>query len=209
MPVVLKDKGGLAKLGSWEKALKELPEEMRAMPRLMAEEAVDLTRQTFEDEKDPYGKPWAPLKLRSGRILAKTGGLKNSIHARQVGKGFTIGFGKAYGAYHQSGTGLHGPKGQRIKPLRAKALGPINPGKKFFRSTAGAARRPMIPYRGMPESWSEAFQGLAEDRVIGKLKGRKAKGDGASFITHKLAGLKRRFSPQALVKKAYKAIAEE
>jgi phage virion morphogenesis protein len=170
MPVRLKDKGGLAKLAGWERALAELPKEMRKMPRVMAEEAVELTRQTFEKEADPYGKPWAKLKLRSGRILAKTGGLKGSVHAKATGKRFTIGMGKSYASYHQGGTGLHGPKRQRIKPLRAKALGPINPGGKFFRSVEGSPRRPMIPYKGLPESWAEAFQEIAGEQVIGKLK---------------------------------------
>lgn len=180
MRVRLKDKGGIGKLDGWAKALESLPKEMREMPRIMAEEAVELTRQTFEDEADPYGKPWAPLKLRSGRILAKTGGLKSSIHAKPTGKGFTIGVGKSYAGYHQQGTGIHGPKRKRIKPLRAKALGPINPGGKFFRSVKGSPRRPMIPYAGLPPKWGEAFQEVAGDVIGKKLKTAGKKGRAAA-----------------------------
>src|SRR5690606_37637300 len=192
MRVRIKDKGGIGKLDGWAKALESLPKEMRKMPRLMAEEAVELTRQTFEDEADPYGKPWAPLKLRSGRILAKTGGLKSSIHVKPHGKGFTIGVGKSYAGYHQQGTGIHGPKRQRIKPLRAKALGPINPGGKFFRSVKGSPRRAMLPYDGLPPTWTEAFKEVAGETIGKKLKtaGKKRKASTGSGLNLRGGGSK-------------------
>lgn len=198
---------------AWQKALNDLPKEMRAMPRDMAEEAVELTRQTFEAEADPYGTKWAPLKLRTGKILQKSGGLKNSVHVKASGKRFTIGVGKAYAAYHQQGTGLHGPKRQKIRPLRAKALGPIQPGGLFFRSVKGSPRRPMIPYLSMPSAWSTAFAEVAEERIGKRLvsagKGRAATGSGRSLVGNKLAGFKRSTSATALLRKAYNAISEE
>lgn len=104
MTIRIRDKGGSRQLSAWIAALKELPREMRAMPRDMAEEAVDLVKQTFENEADPYGAKWARLKYRSGRILQKTGGLKSSVNVATSGRGFTVSIARSYGAYHQTGT---------------------------------------------------------------------------------------------------------
>jgi phage gpG-like protein len=196
-------------MNSWQQALNELPKAMRQMPRDMAEEAVELTRQTFETETDPHGAKWAPLKLRTGRILQKTAGLKNSIHAKASGKRFTIGVGKSYASYPQRGTGIYGPRGQKIRPLRAKALGPI--GGKFFRSVKGSPRRAMIPYLGMPAKWASAFSEVAEERIGKRLvsTGGRSAGGGRSLVGNKLAGFKRSTSATALLRKAYNAISEE
>lgn len=187
MPVRIRDKGGFAALESWQQALKSLSQEMRAMPRDMAEEAIDLTKQTFENEADPYGVKWKPLVLRSGRTLQLSGGMKSSIHAARSGKGFTIGIAKAYAGFHQLGTGP-------IKAKRGKALGPMKPGGLFFRSTKGVPRRPMIPFRGMPPKWSEAFQEVAEERIGAKLTKKRTGGSkrtaaGGGGGSRALAGL--------------------
>lgn len=111
----------------------------------MAEEAVELTRQTFENEANPYGEKWAALKYRSGRILQKTGGLKSSVHVATSGKRFTVKLGRSYGAFHQLGT--------RKMPRRA-----------------------MLPYRGMPLGWKQAFNEVAEERIGRKIASAGARG---------------------------------
>ena len=71
----------------------------------VAEEVIELVREGFERESDPYGAKWASLKTRSGRILQDTGGLRSSFHRNQLSATQdTVGAGKDYARYHQSGT---------------------------------------------------------------------------------------------------------
>jgi len=70
----------------------------------LAEEAVDLVKQGFERESEPFGAPWAPLKRRTGKILQDTGRLKNSFTPRATADGFRIVTNVAYAQYHQRGT---------------------------------------------------------------------------------------------------------
>lgn len=210
MPVRIKDRSGNARLTAWGKAFAQLPPVMKAMPKDLAEEAVDLTKQSFERQADPYGKPWAGLKLRSGRILQKTGGLKGSINRKTTPRGFVISVGRTYGAYHQLGTGLYGRSRRRIVPKRKKALGPIQPGNLFFRSVKGSPRRAFLPYRGLPPEWGKAFKEVALERVSKPFKkAMRSSSGGPGLVTARLAGFKGRFNAGALIRKAYKAIAEE
>lgn len=77
----------------------------RALMSNVAEEVIELVREGFERESDPYGAKWAGLKSRSGRILQDTGGLRTSFHRKSLSDTeTTVGAGKSYARYHQDGT---------------------------------------------------------------------------------------------------------
>lgn len=70
----------------------------------VGEELIELVREGFERQADPYGAPWAPLKRRSGRILQDTGRLR-MFFVRQKGERMVrVGTPAFYGRFHQTGT---------------------------------------------------------------------------------------------------------
>lgn len=77
---------------------------MQGLSRNLAEETVELVREGFDKERDPFGKRWAKLKYRSGRILQDTGRLRIFKPGSVTAKGFTVSSGAPYGRYHQGGT---------------------------------------------------------------------------------------------------------
>lgn len=104
--------------------------------RNLSEEAIELTKQGFEDERDPYGNPWAPIKHRKGKILQDTAIMKNSFFAGHVGEdGFRFGTNVQYAGYHQTGT-------KRI------------------------AKRMMVPEGALPKAWADAFEEAANEILV-------------------------------------------
>lgn len=82
----------------------------------------------FVDSVDPYGRPWAPLKVREGQPLVDTGRLAASYDKRVEPLSLAIGTNVEYASTHQFGRegGADGP------PIPA---------------------RPMLPAEGLPEAW--------------------------------------------------------
>lgn len=153
--------GDFPELKRWEKRLRRSPKALDVVSMQLSEETIELIRQGFAEETDPYGKPWAPLVLRSGRALSDTGGLRSSWHRTQLSAGgFSVASSKTYAAYHQNGTGIYGPRGKRIRPVTKKALAFKVGGKRhIFASVAGAPIRRMIPTTsgGLPSRWRESY----------------------------------------------------
>lgn len=162
----LKLTGDFKELDRWAAMMAAAADSARIVSANLAEETIELIREGFATSTDPYGKPWAPLKMRSGQPLRDTGGLQSSWHRRFVtAEGFVVESGKAYAAYHQGGTGLHGPKKRPIKPTKAMALripGPLGP--VFRKSVEGAPRRRMVPEKGdVPSKWRKRYIEAAND----------------------------------------------
>jgi phage gpG-like protein len=105
----------------------------------LAEEAIDLVKQGFAAEKDPFGNPWAPLKSRQGKILQDTARLKNSFtRGAANAAGFRFGSNVAYGTFHQTGT-------------------------------SRMPKRAMVPDGSdLPDAWTNAFQETVEE-ILGDL----------------------------------------
>lgn len=120
---------------------RKLAESLRDAPALLAETALDLVRQGFDESKEPDGFPWSDITHRSGKPLIDTATLQNSWHTTHIGRHtFGIAAGVDYATFHQTGT-VH------IVP------------------------RKMVPDDGqpMPRAWEEAFdadlQSLLEDAL--------------------------------------------
>jgi phage gpG-like protein len=135
--------------------------------RNCGEEILDLVREGFRTETDPYGQRWDPPKYRSGKALSDKGRLKGSWHVAKANRsGVRVATGVAYARYHQSGTGKYGPKNSPIVPVRKKALSWTAGGKRFFaRSVDGSRPRRMIPERGrgLPQRWRTRIVEAAQD----------------------------------------------
>lgn len=157
--------GDFAELQRFQKQLEKASETTRILSANLAEATIELIREGFEHSKDPYGKKWEPLKLRSGQPLRDTGGLQASWHKKNVTMhGFSIASGKDYAQFHQGGTGIHGPKRTRIKPVKARALRFPGPnGVIFAKSVAGVPRRRMVPDRTLPARWRDRYVRTAEE----------------------------------------------
>ena len=95
----------LAKL---EKKLANVAKVLDIVSHSVSEEILNLIRQTFVDETDPYGRRWRPKQRRDGRktLSGRTGRLKNSWHVQKADStGFVIATDVKYAAYHQAGAG--------------------------------------------------------------------------------------------------------
>jgi phage gpG-like protein len=113
--------------------------------QLMAATAGKLIADGFRRSMDPYGKPWAPLKVRHGKPLLDTGRLRASFASAPLSNGFRIDATAAYAPFHQYGT-----KARRSAKAgkRGRAVGKGIPQRQMV---------PMVETGGIPESWQAAF----------------------------------------------------
>lgn len=108
--------------------------------RNLAEEAIELIREGFSSESDPYGSKWAALKYRSGRILQDTGRLRSGFKVSKVTKrGFRVSASVTYASYHQGGT------------------------------KRGLPARRMVPDRGLPAKWKSSFANAGREFLKDRL----------------------------------------
>lgn len=184
----LKFTGNFKALDRWAKKLERAPEAMDEISLQLAEETIDLIREGIADGVDPYGKPYAPLKLRDGQPLRKTGGMQVWQRKAAGRDGFTVASPKKYAIYHQQGTGLYGPHKKPIVPKggaaafrrrsRAALMGtgervgfgkalriPTQGGAIFRRSVKGTPKRRMVPDRRgpLPSKWRARYVETANE----------------------------------------------
>jgi hypothetical protein len=124
-------RGDSAKLRKIVKQVERLSEtsKLKQLSDNLAEEAVDLVIECFRTETDPYGNKWPPKVFGDGRqvLVGKTANLRRSWGRRSAvkrsdGRGFRIASSMLYAKWMQKGTGIYGPRKQRIKPIRANFL---------------------------------------------------------------------------------------
>jgi len=161
--------GGFKTLDLWVRKIDAAggPAGLRELSGLLAEEAIDLVAEGFKREADPYDKRWPGKRFGDGRqvLVGKTARLRRGWHSLEVSaRGFRIAPSVNYARYHQSGTGIHGPRKQRIKPKKAKALAFQAGGLMFARSVAGVPPRKMVPDKGnLPLRWRKALVEVARE----------------------------------------------
>ena len=128
--------------------------------RTIGSVVLNRIRLCFKLGIDPWGNPWAALKVRRGQPLRDSGLMNRSITARPDASGVTIGTnlkheGVSYPAVHQWGA--------VITPKRAKRLVFPGPnGRLIFAKKVTIPARPFLPLRkdaaavALPPAWSEA-----------------------------------------------------
>ena len=141
----------IAKLGLLE------GEGMRELGRNLAEEAVELVKQGFEDERDPYGNEWPALTCRNGQILRDTGAMLGSLHVASADETqATIAMGVWYAVVHQTG--------KTIVPKFAKRLRFMAFGVPVFAKSVTIPPRPFFPREGeLPGDWERSFDEVADE----------------------------------------------
>lgn len=156
--------GDFPKLKAMIASVEKIPGARRTVSRQLGEASIELIREGFENSRDPSGRRWKPVKLRDGRPLELTGGLKGSwFLAKADDGGFRVPNAKRYAIYHQKGTGIYGPHKQRIRPKAARwnerekralwipGLGPRS-------SVAGSPIRRMVPTTRLPKAWVDRYR---------------------------------------------------
>lgn len=116
----------------------------------------------FRNSVDPYGKPWLPLKWRSGQPLKDTGRLSRAFVSQadrrqlEVGTNLKVRWrGREYSlaAIHQFGA-IVTPKYAKVLRFQAYRGGPWIAAKKTV-----IPPRPMLPLSGLPTSWRKMIFG--------------------------------------------------
>jgi phage virion morphogenesis protein len=170
MPITLT--GDFATLDAWAKQIGKFTNQTvpRQVAKQLADEALRLVDQGFEQEKDPYGNKWAAKKVPNGKpvLRGRKGRLRRYKRRSFSAIGFTIGSNAPYAGYHQHGTGLHGPKGRKYT-IRARQTAYLkfktSDGKWVYRRQVehpGVPRRAMVPIGGnLPAKWGRQFTRIA------------------------------------------------
>lgn len=71
--------------------------------KAVGSEMLSLVDLGFDAQKNPYGTSWAKIR-RAGRILQKTGIMRNSFKVRYSGSAVSVFASVDYAKYHQFGT---------------------------------------------------------------------------------------------------------
>lgn len=137
----------------------------------LAQEAIVQARDGFREERDPYGAKWPRKVFPDGRkILRKSEKLYNGFKVlRADSTGFEISNVEDHARF-TFGTGLWGPRKQRIYPKQARAL--VIGGSQgraagtgqytrnlAFRSVKGSPPRLIVPQGSRRSSiWDRAFK---------------------------------------------------
>jgi phage gpG-like protein len=149
------------------------PEFERGLHRGLGAASLKKFSDGFRKSHDPYGKAWAPLKLRRGKPLLDTGRMRASAAVVMRPKGFELQVTANYASTHQYGK-------RNIRPLKARFLAfrVRGRGKRmFFARSVTIPKRQMLPERktgGIGPIWGEAFRKEITKQV--KALFRKARG---------------------------------
>jgi phage virion morphogenesis protein len=145
----INDGGAKAKLAALTKATSNMQPVYATIGRVL----VNRIRLCFKLGIDPWGSPWAALKLRKGQPLRDTGRLNRSIAAQADDSGVTVGTNVSYAPTHQFGA--------TIVPKKAKRLVFPGPGGSLiFAKKVTVPARPFLPLRrsgatvALPPAWS-------------------------------------------------------
>ena len=147
------DDGVQRKLDALDRAAGDLRPVFETIGRVL----VNRIRLCFKLGIDPWGTPWAALRIRKGQPLRDTGRLQRSIVPRVDASGVTIGTnlktrdGASYPAVHQFGA--------VITPKKAKHLAFPGPnGGIILAKRVTIPARPFLPMRRdavvLPDGWS-------------------------------------------------------
>lgn len=129
---------------------------------------VNRIRLCFRLGVDPWGTPWARLKLRQGQPLVDSGRLRRSIVSKPDGSGVTIGTNLVYARLHQFGG--------EVKPKKGPRLVFPGPNGLIFAKRVFVPGRPFMPIRpgsstvALPPDWSVAVVRAIRAHLATRLK---------------------------------------
>lgn len=109
----------------------------------------------FVAGRDPYGRPWAALRVRQGQPLRDTGRLMGSIDYRVAGDAVEIGTNVRYAPTHQFGA--------TIRAKRPRGLIFPVPGGWVRKRQVTVPARPFFPSDVLPDPWREDILSIIHD----------------------------------------------
>ncbi|WP_338011677.1 phage virion morphogenesis protein [Desulforamulus putei] len=132
----------------------------------LAEALRTSTRERFQQQKSPEGKPWKK-SIRAiqegGATLTDSAGLKNSIKSTADSTGFAVGTNKVYARTHQ-----FGEKGRKVT-IRAKTSRGLifQVGGRWIRKKQVTVniKIPARPFLGISEEDMQEIRGTLEDII--------------------------------------------
>lgn len=144
----------------------------------LAEECINLVKDGFRTETDPYGRKWAPKQKPDGRktLSGKTSRLKNLWHRKRVSRDeIVIAPGVDYAVYHQDPLPkerLTAEESQQRSLDRGFTQEQIARSRAFDTSFIGPAqpkrpRRMMVPDEllGLPSDWERSLNETANEAL--------------------------------------------
>ncbi|MFO7178983.1 MAG: phage virion morphogenesis protein [Pseudomonadota bacterium] len=159
--------GEFEKLDRQIRKLKGADKALDIVARQCGETTLDLIRDGFRNERDPYGDKWKAPLLRKGRALSDRGRLRSSWHIAKANRSeLRVATAVSYAGYHQSGTGVFGPRKKPIVPVNKRALSwKVGRQRYFASSVQGAPKRLMVPTksRGLPKRWRTELIATAQE----------------------------------------------
>jgi len=164
------------------------PEFKMRMARNLAEEARTQISDSFQRERDPYGKRWAPPKYRKGMALQDTGRMAASVATVANVNGFRIEIPVKYAAPHQYGAHIapHSRLGRQViwnnpktgrfvkKSTKRKAVIETTVNRRTYAKGITIPRRQMVPMPstgGLGPIWTPAFHRVAKKLFDEHFKG--------------------------------------
>lgn len=140
--------------------LQELGRNPREALTAVGQVMEDKVRLGFQNSTDPYGRPWKPLKSRTGKPLSDSGLLENSFSYKVEGNSVVVGTNRTYAPVHQYGATIR-PKGGDPKD-RLRFL--VN-GRPVFAKEVTIPPREMLPLNGLPSDWEADIVDAVADVV--------------------------------------------
>lgn len=162
------DTGLQAKIDALLKAGKS-----KAMFQTIGSVVANRVRLCFKLGIDPWGSPWAALKMRKGQPLVDTGVLRKSITSRPDDTGVTIGTNRQYARTHQFGATIL----PRPENKRGLLVFPGPGGRMIFAKKATIPQRAFLPIRKpggpvtLPPTWSVAVARALRTYFVKTLNG--------------------------------------
>jgi hypothetical protein len=166
--------GDFSTLMSWERLLKHGRAMLPAMSAAMADRTIELIKDGFAKETDPYGNRWKDKRHPDGRKIlhGKTGELRAGFRKKEASADrYQITNPVPYASAHQA------PRG------------------------SSRAQRMMVPdeQKGMPSAWFDALQEISldslEEYFNGTVKKRRSRGmrvlSAIESVVHRVRGPRR------------------
>lgn len=132
------------------------------LARNVAEAALEQIATSFEQERDPWDRPW-PKSLRAemegGQTLSDTGRLRRSFTYRANDQGFIVGTNVRYAAIHQYGGVIRAQQAKYLRFRLAGGAGRRKGGRGRWVQTKSVRlpARPFVPEPQLSPRWGKAF----------------------------------------------------
>jgi phage gpG-like protein len=145
-----------------------------AIAKNCAAEALHQVQESFVESRDPYGKPWAPLKSRTGSPLRDTGRFMNSFTAKWSPDSFSVSTNFVGAAVHQYGATIT-PKNAKMLAFKVRGAPtksrPRGRASSVFAKSVTIPARQIVPEGDVGPRWHDAIEDAAMVTIMRHMGG--------------------------------------